>query len=748
MSTILIVSEKPSSSQKIAEALGKAEKKQGYFEVKRGSDTIQVAPAVGHLYTLTQEAKHSGYPTFDLKWVPTPEASEHFEYAQKYITVLKKLASKADSIIVACDYDVEGELIGYNIWRFMAPKLKAKRMRFSTLTKEELNESFENLQDVSINTAKAGEARHILDWYFGINLSRALMGAIKAAGRFKVMSIGRVQGPALALLSQREKEVNAFKPTPYWQVFADVESILFNHESDRFLDKSKAEAVVATAPKSGVISKVSKTTYSMLPPNPHDLTSLQMDSYGAFGFTPARTLELAQFLYENAFISYPRTSSQQLSEKLNLKKIVSSLAKQSNYASDAGKILTTTSLKPNNGKKTDPAHPAIHPTGLAPGKLRDDHAKLYDLIVRNFLACFAQAAKRERVGVTATFGKENFKASGAVTVEKGWLAMFPYHEVKDTVVNFNQGQKVAADKIYMEEKETQPPKHFSPASIVKKLEDLNLGTKATRAEVIETLYSRDYIRDKKSIQTTPFGLCVYEALLQHCPGVLSEELTRNVEIEMEEIIDGKTTPEKVIASNKKIVAGLCEEFKAHELEIGKHLLTSLNSALFQAAQLGPCKCSGTLLIRRSKFGQFVGCSKYPECKVTFPLPHSAFIIPTEKICEKCHTPIIGVRRKAKKFFSMCVDPKCETKANWGHKAAATPNATPNTTAASSAVKPIAASSVAKPTVIPSAAAPGLNISKFTSVSSVPSAPSSSSIKPKKTTVKKNETKPRRKKNTP
>ncbi len=742
MSNILIISEKPSSSQKIAEALGKAEKKQGYFEVKRGSDTIQVAPAVGHLYTLVQKEKHSGYPTFDLKWVPTPEASEHFAYAEKYISVLKKLASKANSVVVACDYDVEGELIGYNIWRFMAPKLKAKRMRFSTLTKEELNDSFENLQEVSINTAKAGETRHILDWYFGINLSRALMGAIKAAGRFKVMSIGRVQGPALALLSQREKEVNAFKPTPYWQVFADVEKVLFNHEADRFTDKAKAEQVVATAPKSGVISKVSKTTYSMLPPNPHDLTSLQMDSYAAFGYTPAKTLELAQFLYENAFISYPRTSSQQLPDKLNLKKIVSSLAKQSNYAADASKILTTTSLKPNNGKKTDPAHPAVHPTGLAPGKLREDHGKLYDLIVRNFLACFAQAAKRERVGVVATFGKENFKASGAVTVEKGWLAFLPYHEVKDTVVNFQQGQKVTANKIYVEEKETQPPKHFSPASIVKKLEDLNLGTKATRAEVIETLYSRDYIRDKKSIQTTPFGLCVYEALSQHCPGVLSTDLTRNVEIEMEEIIEGKTTPEKVIASGKKIVTDLCTEFKAHELEIGKHLLTSLNSALFQAAQLGPCKCSGTLLIRRSKFGQFVGCSKYPECKVTFPLPHMASIIPTEKICGKCGTPIIGVRRKAKKFFSMCVDPKCETKANWGHKAA-----TANTTASPSQDKTVtAAGSAAKPNTSVSAAAPGINVSNPVVGSTASPVPSVNTIKPKKPTVKKNETKPRPKKN--
>ncbi len=666
MSTILIVSEKPSTSEKIAGAIGSPVKKQGYFEVRHGADRIYVAPAVGHLYTLVQKQKGSGYPVFDIEWVPTPQASEHFQYAAKYIDVIKKLAKTVDKVIVACDYDVEGELIGYNICRFLAGKLPTGRMKFSTLTQDELLEAFENAGEVPVNVALAGETRHKLDWFFGINFSRALMSAIKAAGRFKVMSIGRVQGPALAILSQREKEIAAFISTPYWQVFADIEKVQFIHERNRFTDKKEAENIVSTTPKKGLITKVTKTLHDVSSPNPHDLTTLQVDSYNAFGFTPARTLELAQFLYENAYISYPRTSSQQLPEKLNLKKIVSALAKQAKYSVNAGKILST-SLKPNNGKKTDPAHPAIHPTGSAPAKLGEQHAKLYDLIVSNFLACFASPAKREHVNITATFATENFKVSGAVTVDSGWLSFFPFHDVKDTVIEFSEGQKVTAENIYMEEKETQPPKRFSPASIVKKLEDLELGTKATRAEVIETLYSRDYIRDKKSIQVTPFGLTVWEALSQHCPRLLNEELTRSFEQEMELITAGKVKPEKFIASAKQTISALCDEFKQHEAEIGKHLLTSLDSALRQAAELGPCKCSGTLLIRRSKFGQFVGCSKYPECKNTFPLPHSAAIIPTEKTCDKCGTPIIGVRRKGKKFFSMCLDTKCESKKGWNHE---------------------------------------------------------------------------------
>ncbi len=732
MSNILIVSEKPSSAEKIAESLGKSVKKQGYFEVRQGKDLIYVAPAVGHLYTLVQKEKSSKFPVFDLKWVETPQASEHFQYAEKYLTVLKKLAKLVDKVVIACDYDIEGELIGYNIWRFIAPKLPAKRMHFSTLTKEELQESFANPGEVPIPFAQAGEARHMLDWFFGINMSRALMSAIKSAGRFKVMSIGRVQGPALAILSQREKEVIAFIPVPYWQVFADVNQVQFVHEKDRFSDKTQAEQIVLTTPKKGEITNLKKSISQLAPPHPHDLTTLQMDSYAAFGFTPAKTLELAQFLYENAFISYPRTSSQQLSEKLNLKKIVSLLTKQPKYAADAEKILKTKMI-PNNGKKTDAAHPPIHPTGLPPAKLNDQHAKLYELIVRNFLACFAEPAKRESVSVVATFGEQKFKTSGSRTVYGGWLDFFPFHDVKDTVVDFEQGQKVEAKKIYLEDKETKPPNRFSPASIVKKLEDLNLGTKATRAEVIETLYSRDYIADKKSIHVTEFGLCVYDALAMHCPGLLKPELTQVFEEQMEEIEQGKATVKQVVDGGQVTVTALCKEFKEHEVEIGKHLLTSLNFALTKAAELGNCKCGGKLLIRHSKFGQFVGCSAYPACHTLFPLPHKAFIIPTEKICDKCHTPIIGVRRKEKKFFSMCLDPKCETKANWGNK-----NSTSSATSSSSASPTVVVSTgVASNAGAVRVASPVANIVPVSNVKKkvVVKKPRSSTKSPKKGAVK-------------
>ncbi len=669
--SILIISEKPSSAAKIADALGKATKGAGYYSVKTDQGAAYVVPAVGHLFTLVEKKKSRTYPVFDLEWVELNKASKTADYVAKYIAVIKKLAKEADRIVIACDYDVEGELIGYNIARFLLPRVPAKRMKFSSLTKEELQDAFENLETVPVNKALAGEARHYLDWFFGINLSRALMSAIQKAGAFRLMSIGRVQGPTLAVLAHREKAIAAFVSTPYWQLFANAKGITFTHIVEKFLEKEKADSALENANKAtkGTVEKADAEKYLLNPPTPHDLTSLQVDAYNAFGFTPARTLEIAQKLYEAAVISYPRTSSQQLPDKLNLKKIISSLAAHPAYRDVANKLLQkpVQMLKPHNGKKTDPAHPAIHPTGVM-ARMGEDESKLYDLIVRRFLATFGDAAKRERLKVLLDIGGEKFVASGGRTLYSGWLDILSrYVRLDEVNLDFGRGEIVKIEKLWQEEKQTQPPKRYSPASIVKKLESLNLGTKATRAEVIETLYRRNYIAEKKSIQVTPFGLEVYEALHKHCPKIMSEALTRKFEDEMAEIEDGKLDPKKVIQQGKETVAEICEEFKKHETEIGPLLLTGLNTAQRQSVELGVCKCGGKLVLRKSKFGVFVGCSSYPNCKVTFPLPHGASIVPTEKVCEKCSTPIVGIARKAKRFFQMCLDPKCETKASWAKK---------------------------------------------------------------------------------
>src|SRR3989344_2716751 len=235
--TILIITEKPQAALKIASALSDTARKYSennvpFYELERNGKRIVVASAVGHLFNLTYVKGQTGWPIFNLEWVPSYE-SKSAGFTKNYYMLLKKLGRRAKEVIISTDYDNEGELIGWNVLRFIIGEKTAKRMKYSTLTKPELEKSYENpMQTLDWGQAYAGETRHILDWLYGINLSRALMSAIKTSNSFKILSIGRVQGPALKIIVEREREISAFKPEPFWQVFALSNDIEFKHPKD------------------------------------------------------------------------------------------------------------------------------------------------------------------------------------------------------------------------------------------------------------------------------------------------------------------------------------------------------------------------------------------------------------------------------------------------------------------------------------------------------------------------------------
>ena len=677
MGSTLVIAEKPQAAQRIAAALAddgvKQVKKRGayWLEAKRGGETLYVVPAVGHLFGLKSTEKGGGYPVWDVEWKPAWETSKYSEFSKKYLENFEDIAKKASRFVVATDWDLEGSLIGFNILRFVCGTENGLRMKFSTLTSEDLLAAYENPLEMDRTNALAGETRHVLDWLWGINLSRALMHAIKSAGAFRIMSVGRVQGPVLALLAEKEKEIAAFVPKPFWQLFALASGSKFLHVEKEFWKKSEAEDALSRCKNPGVVKTVSRKKYKQAPPAPYDLTSLQIDAYRCFGFVPSQTLKIAQSLYEAAVISYPRTASQKLPEKLNLKKIIQALGKNPVYSELAAELLKEGRLKPREGSKEDAAHPAIHPTGQKPGKLDDREAKLYELIARRFLACFAEEAVKESQRVELVFGDQLFFATGSVVLEEGWLRFFGKYvkSEESQLAAFSEGEKVTAEKIWVEEKQTQPPARYSPASIVREMEEKGLGTKATRAEIVETLYSRDYIADNKSIKVTDFGMAVYGALKDNCPEILSEELTRQVEGELEEVQESKKKEAEVIADGRAVLDSLLKKFKEREKQVGEVLLKQLNVTQKKASVLGKCvKCGdGEIVIKKSRFGYFAACNKYPECKTTYPFPRNASIIPMGKACEKCGTPIITVRRAGRRPFRMCLDTKCETKANWGKK---------------------------------------------------------------------------------
>ncbi len=675
----LIITEKPNASKRIAEALadGKPIKENlkgvPYYKVTHRNKDLVIGCAVGHLFGLAEKVKSRGfkYPVFDIEWVPNYEISKTSAFSKKYLNVLKKLAKKADSFTVACDYDVEGEVIGLNIVRFVCNRNDARRMKFSTLTKPDITKAYRDAQPhLDWGQAEAGETRHFLDFFYGINLSRALTSAITSTGMFKILSTGRVQGPALKTVVDREKEIKAFKPVPFWQIELQGEAkksaIIAWHQEDKFWDKKKADKVMKTVKneKTGKVANVERKRFNQSPPNPFDLTSLQTEAYRCFGIKPKETLSLAQDLYTNGIISYPRTSSQQLPAAIGYAKILKALVKSNKYKELCNELLKIKSLRPNDGKKTDPAHPAIYPTGISPRSLEDRPAKIYDLIVKRFMATFSTPAVRETMTIGIDVKKEIFIAKGSRTIEQNWHVFYqPYVKLEETELpDVKKNDIIDVKKIILHNKETQPPKRYTPSSIIKELEKRGLGTKATRADIIDRLYKRNYVKGE-SIEATDLGIHIIGVLEKYCPKIVDEKLTRKFEEDMELIREKKKKKEQILKEAKKVLIDILKEFKSKQKEIGEGLKTTFTETRDAMTTVGKCPTcgDGRLSIRKGKFGRFIACDKYPDCKTTFKLPMSGRIDVSDKICEQCKHPIVKIIRKAKRPQEVCINPNCPSK---------------------------------------------------------------------------------------
>lgn len=683
--TILIISEKPKAAERIATALsdGPVEKdssgKAVWFEISVKGEEVLVVPAVGHLFSLKQKGdKKWTYPIFETEWVPTFEVNKSSLFSKAYFYNFKKLSGGVDSFIVATDYDSEGSVIGYNILRFICGTEKAKRMKFSTLTEMELRESYENAsEELDYPQIEAGITRHKLDWLYGINTSRALTLAIKkATNYFKVLSTGRVQGPALSILVIREREIKKFISKAYWELEANLktdkgEELIAKHKEGKFWEKAKVEDVKKKCEgKDAIVSKINKRKYKQNPPTPFDLTTLQTEVHSAFGFNPKQTLDIAQSLYDSSLISYPRTSSQKLPARLGLKDVVKKISRQREYKELSEKVLKG-KMRPNEGKKDDPAHPAIFPTGEKPQKLNPYEKKIYDMIVRRFLAVFGEPAIRETIDIIFDINGEEFIAKGKRTIEKNWIEFYEkYVKYEEQILpELNREDVLDVLKLVLLEKETKPPNRYNEASLLKELERLNLGTKATRASIIKTLFDRGYAKDKK-IEVTELGFAVVNTLEKYCPEMLSTELTTKFEKEMQEVLEGKCKKEKVIEDAKKTLSKILKEFKDNEEKIGTELQVALTNTRRDSYILGECsKCGKNLriIVSRATRKRFVGCEGYSDgCRNSFPLPQAGKIEASGK-CKECGLPMIKVIRKGLRPYTMCIDPKCPSKANWGKK---------------------------------------------------------------------------------
>ncbi|MDL2246442.1 DNA topoisomerase I [Methanobrevibacter sp. OttesenSCG-928-K11] len=658
----VIICEKPKSAEKIAQALSnkakkyKYNKKVAYWKIEEENKEITILSAVGHLYSLTPDNPKEPV-FFDLHWAPLYELDKNKKYVKDYALAIKKFSKGADSYIHACDYDIEGTLIGFNALKFASGENSLKnvsRMKFSTLTKKDILEAYENKIDLDMHQVDSGIARHILDFYFGVNISRALMKSVRTAKRrFLRLSAGRVQTPTLSILVDREKEIKKFIPEPFWTIKALLKGdILAEYNEGNIFDKEKAEKVFNKCQGEDALVediKLSKTVTK--PPIPFNLGGLQSEAYNVFGFSPKKTQVIAQNLYTEGFTSYPRTSSQKLPESLEFKKILTQLSKNDEFKKHISEM--PSKLKPNEGKKEDAAHPAIHPTGVVPDKLSDDDRKIYELIVYRFISVFCEDAKFESMKTKLNIANEIFSFKRRRVYHMGWLSHYPFKKVdNDEFPDIAEGDIIAVEEIISEEKETKPPNRYNEASLIKELEKRELGTKATRADIIAKLYDRKYISGKK-IEVNQLGENIIDTLREYCKDLTSEELTREFEKDLEGINNDKTTKDKVISGAKDEVISILDDIEKNESDIGSHLY----DAYQQSQIIGKCACGGDLVIKYSPRNKshFVGCSNYPDCEVTYSYPKGANFL--KKTCEKCGLPMISFG-KAKQRQHACLDPNC------------------------------------------------------------------------------------------
>jgi DNA topoisomerase-1 len=685
----LIITEKPDAASRIASALdaeGKPKKKseQGvpYYTAKRGRDIV-VVPALGHLYTVAGKKRgERSFPVFDFRWVPRYLAERDESRIRTWVKVISKLAENADKFIDACDYDIEGSIIGYSILKYACNNKEnaAQRMRYSTLSKEELQKSYtEPVSSLDFALIEAGLTRHEVDWLYGINLSRALTSAVKNySGRYATLSTGRVQGPTLKFLETREKRIKCFVPTPYWNIKAKIKVgrrvLEAEYENNPVEIKAEAEAIIDSCQGSdGKTEKVEMKTFQQMSPFPFNLGSLQIEAYRLFRYKPIFTSRIAQRLYLAALISYPRTSSQKLPPEIGYKAILKKLGRISEYKQESGELLGKPVLKPNEGKKTDPAHPAIYPTGDLPEKsLNSAEGRIWDLVVRRFMAVFAEPAVIQSIRVFLNINGNRFQINGKHTLEEGWIRFYkPYFKSSNTMLPpMEEGQKVSVKRLLMEDKFTTPPARYNPSSLLKRMEKEEIGTKATRAGIIQTLKNRKYTRDEK-IVVTDLGLEVVDVLNEYCPAVVSLELTRRLEERMNCIQQGNETRENVLRDTIEILKPVTDQLKENERVIGERLSQSSMKARLEALVLGTCPLckSGQLVILRSRTSgkRFVGCTNYFEstCKTSFPLPQKGLAKPTGNVCRHCGYPIVRIWIRGNHPWSLCVNPLCPTKRKHG-----------------------------------------------------------------------------------
>ncbi|MDZ7849261.1 MAG: DNA topoisomerase I [Halodesulfurarchaeum sp.] len=562
------------------------------------------------------------------------------------VSSLKRLAREADSVVIATDYDREGELIGkeaYELVREVDESVPVSRVRFSSITENEVKTAFANPDELDFELAAAGEARQQIDLLWGAALTRFL--SLSAGQRGKdFISVGRVQTPTLKLIVDKEREIQAFDPTTYWELFADLAGGETTFEAQYFYDDDGSEAERiwdedhATRAEADLSSAATVTVESVDrrrrtddPPAPFATTSF-IKAAGSLGFNAGRAMSIAEDLYTAGYITYPRTDNTVYPDDLDPAELLS-VFEGTPFDDAATRLLDQGDLEPTRGESETTDHPPIHPTPDVPARkdLSEDEWQVYELVARRFFATLAEPAVWAHLRVVAAAADRQLKANGKRLVEEGYHAVYPYIDTSENYVPaLEEGSSLRIESVTLEEKETKPPRRYGQSRLVETMEKLGVGTKSTRHNVIEKLYDRGYLEDDPP-RPTQLAMAVVEAAEEYADLVVSEEMTRELEEEMTAIVEGEKELDEVTADSREALDRIFEYLAESRDAIGDHLRSSLKAD----KTLGPCpECGSDLLVRQNRRGSyFVGCDGYPDCEFTAPLPNRGEPQLLDDVCE-------------------------------------------------------------------------------------------------------------------
>jgi DNA topoisomerase I len=676
----LIISEKANAAKKIAQFLAEGPVKDGKHRSIphhtfswKGGECVSVG-LKGHVLTLEYPEEYSNWQKVEPSSLIDAEILK--SVSEKGVAeAVRSLSKKADEVVIATDFDREGELIGVEALSlaFEAnPKLvdHVERARFSALTKGEVTRAFDELVEVSEELAAAGEARQDIDLIWGATLTRWVSRATKRYGS-AFLSVGRVQSPTLVLIAERERERRAFVPEPYWEIEATLqngEAFTARHANGRFKEEAAARAAYQNLTDTARVTEVKEKSATRPPPVPFNTTGF-LSAAANLGISPSRAARLAEDLYTDGYISYPRTDNTVYPRSLDLREVLGALKRVEGVGTHAEKLLQSDKLSPTRGKKETTDHPPIYPTGYASKKaLRDDQWKIYQLVVRRFLATLSDPARTLRTTVRLESGGEPLIAGGTVVTKEGWLAVYPYGRRPDEEIpNLSEGQEVKVVEAEMLAKETQPPGRYGQGRLIQVMEDLGLGTKATRPSIIQNLYDRGYVHDDPLVPTET-GMAVAKALTDFASEIATHEMTAELEKNMDEISEGKISKDSVVDRSRDVLRRVYEHLESSEEEFAG----IVRSGIREDSVLGPCKkCGRNLTVRRARKSgkRFAGCEGYPECDQTYSLPPRGEIISLGTLCEVCGSPeikVVGGRRP----WITCIDMGCPKKEEQRQAAAA------------------------------------------------------------------------------